>query len=118
MKDRARHKLSFRGCTCCNETVTMSGAGLSRRTMLSGGAGLALSALAAPLVRAQTPAKVSIVDVHHHLAPPAYIADLIKRKTGLPPTLAVDAGKIACRYGCRRRLDGNAVDYHTGGLVR
>ncbi len=87
MKDRARHKLSFRGCTCCNETVTMNGAGLSRRTMLSGGAGLALSALAAPLVRAQTPAKVSIVDVHHHLAPPAYIADLIKRKTGLPPTL-------------------------------
>ncbi len=82
-----QHKLSLRGCTCCNERVTLSGAGLSRRSMLSGAAGLALSGFAAPRVRAQTPAKISIVDVHHHLAPPAYIADLARRKLGAPPTL-------------------------------
>src|SRR5271163_2514276 len=87
MEERASHRLSFRGCSCCNETVTPSGAGLTRRTMLGGAAGLTLSGLAAPPVRAQTPAKISIVDVHHHLAPPAYIADLTRRKLGLPPTL-------------------------------
>ncbi len=87
MQVRAHRRPWFRSCSCCNETVTLSGSGLSRRGVLGGAAGLALSGLAAGPVRAQTPAKIPIVDVHHHLAPPAYIADLIRRKAGMPPTL-------------------------------
>jgi predicted TIM-barrel fold metal-dependent hydrolase len=55
--------------------------------LLGGAAGLALASLVSPLARAQAPAKAWIVDVHHHLAPPAYIADLTKRKLGERPTL-------------------------------
>ena len=87
MRDRALHRLSFRGCNCCNESVTLSGSKLSRRTLLGGAGALALSGVAARRVGAQTPAKIPIVDVHHHLAPPAYIADLSRRKRGQPPTL-------------------------------
>jgi 6-methylsalicylate decarboxylase len=87
MRDRARHRLSVRGCSCCNESVTLSGSKLSRRTLLGGVGALAVSGLAAQRVGAQTPTKIPIVDVHHHLAPPAYIADLNRRKLGLPPTL-------------------------------
>ena len=87
MQSRAQHRLSFRGCNCCNETVTLSGSTLSRRTLLGGAGALALSGLAARRAGAQTPAKNSLVDVHHHLAPPAYIADLTRRKLGFPPTL-------------------------------
>jgi len=89
MTVRDQRKLSFRGCGCCNETHTLSGSRLSRRGMLGGAAALALGALALPRARAQTPAKKpSIIDVHHHLSPPAYIADLKKHKIGAPPTLA------------------------------
>jgi predicted TIM-barrel fold metal-dependent hydrolase len=84
---RTQGRWAFRGCTCCDETLTLKGSRLSRRGLLGGAAALALSGLAAPRVRAQTPAKASIVDVHHHLAPPAYIADLSNRKLGLAPTL-------------------------------
>ena len=80
-------RLAFRGCTCCDETLTLQGSRLSRRKLLGGAAGLALASLVSPLARAQAPAKAWIVDVHHHLAPPAYIADLTKRKLGERPTL-------------------------------
>jgi predicted TIM-barrel fold metal-dependent hydrolase len=80
-------RLMFRGCTCCDETLTLQGARLSRRKLLGGAAGLALASLVSPLARAQAPPKAWIVDVHHHLAPPAYIADLTKRKLGERPTL-------------------------------
>jgi 6-methylsalicylate decarboxylase len=86
MERRAQGRLSFRGCNCCDETLTAAASALSRRSLLGGAAGLALAGLA-PRARAQTAAKIPIVDVHHHLAPPAYIADLKQRKLGLPPTL-------------------------------
>ena len=81
-------KYALRGCTCCDETVTLKGSALNRRNVLRGAAGLALSGLAWPSARAETPApKASIIDVHHHLSPPAYIADFGKRKLLERPTL-------------------------------
>jgi predicted TIM-barrel fold metal-dependent hydrolase len=81
-------KWSFRGRTCCDDTLTPAGSALNRRSLLGGAAALAGSALALQHARAQTPVKKgSIIDVHHHLAPPAYIAELKKRGNGLPSTL-------------------------------
>jgi 6-methylsalicylate decarboxylase len=55
--------------------------------MLGGGAALALSGLAPRRTRAATPANPAFIDVHHHLSPPTYVADLKKYRLGLPPTL-------------------------------
>lgn len=82
MPGQAQHRLSFRGCACCDETLTLSGAALSRRGVLGAGVGLAFSAFAARPAPAQAPARIPIVDVHHHLAPPAYIAALKKSSRG------------------------------------
>jgi 6-methylsalicylate decarboxylase len=87
MKSVAQGKLSFRGCSCCNGTGMAAPSELSRRSLLGGGGALALSALAPLRAQAETPAKPAFIDVHHHLAPPAYIADLKKHHVGLPPTL-------------------------------
>ncbi|MEW6641368.1 MAG: amidohydrolase family protein [Pseudomonadota bacterium] len=52
-------------CGCC----------LDRRQLLAGGAAFAASAVGAgQLARAQTPTVPFRIDVHHHLAPPDYIA--------------------------------------------
>jgi 6-methylsalicylate decarboxylase len=77
----------FGGCSCCNGTATAAAPEVSRRSMLGGAAALALSGLTPLHARAQTPAKLTLIDVHHHLAPPAYIADLKKHQRGAPPTL-------------------------------
>ncbi len=76
-----------RGCACCNEAPMVGGAGPTRRGLLAGAAGLALAGLGASPARAQAVGKPSIIDVHHHLAPPAYISDLAQRKLGERPTL-------------------------------
>jgi predicted TIM-barrel fold metal-dependent hydrolase len=80
-------KMSLRGCVCCNDTLALNGAALSRRSVLGGGAGLALGAFGAEGGRAQTPAKIPVVDVHHHLAPPVYKDDLVRRKFEQRPML-------------------------------
>ena len=87
MAAQSRGKWSFRGCACCEETAAPARLALSRRSVLGGAAGLALGGLVPSSGSAETPTKASLVDVHHHLAPPAYIADLKKRKLGLPQTL-------------------------------
>jgi predicted TIM-barrel fold metal-dependent hydrolase len=87
MAAQSRGKWSFRGCACCEETAAPARLALSRRSVLGGTAGLALSGLVPSPGSAETPTKAALVDVHHHLAPPAYIADLKKRKLGLPQTL-------------------------------
>ena len=81
MAEPTARRFSFCGCACCDETLTLAGAHLTRRNVLGGVAGLAFSGFAATRAKAQAPAstKISIVDVHHHLAPPAFIADLKKR---------------------------------------
>jgi 6-methylsalicylate decarboxylase len=87
MAAQSRGKWSFRGCACCEKTAAPAHLALSRRSVLGGVAALALSGLVPSHGSAETPSKASLVDVHHHLAPPAYIADLKKRKLGLPQTL-------------------------------
>src|ERR1700688_3485091 len=78
-------KLS-RGCACCAAQMP---AGASRRHFLAGG--LAALGLAASRASAQAPAKTSIdkavIDVHHHVAPPAYDQELIARGLDEPPLL-------------------------------
>jgi 6-methylsalicylate decarboxylase len=68
-------KLSLRGCAGCNGALT-----LSRRCLLGSGAAaagaLALGGFAATPAVAQTTAKIPIVDVHHHMAPPAFLSEL------------------------------------------
>jgi 6-methylsalicylate decarboxylase len=71
-----------RECACCAPSV--AAAGVSRRRFLAEGvaAGLALGLSSAG---AQTP-KPHRIDVHHHLAPPRWIADVvIGRNTGQRP---------------------------------
>ena len=87
MKTLANGKWSFRGCRCCNGAGISAASKISRRGMLGGGGALALSALAPLRAQAETPAKPAFIDVHHHLAPPAYIAGLKEHHIGLPPTL-------------------------------
>src|ERR1700731_3518142 len=71
---------SYRGCACgCENTLSLSGAALSRRRFMQGVAGAATLAAAgigrSPGALAQTAdAKPYRIDVHHHLSPPGYIA--------------------------------------------
>jgi 6-methylsalicylate decarboxylase len=78
----------FAACGCCSS----DGAAVSRRTFL---ASAAATALAAPAIgrlgqaAAQTAAPASasrrIIDVHHHIAPPAYLAETRQRQN--PPVI-------------------------------
>jgi predicted TIM-barrel fold metal-dependent hydrolase len=86
-------------CACCaGLRPTARGAGLSRRRLLAAGtAAFAATAVAASTALrctkadAQAPAAPSAaakphrIDVHHHIAPPAYVAET--RALQLPPTL-------------------------------
>jgi 6-methylsalicylate decarboxylase len=82
-------RLSMRGCACCNDTLTLGGSLPDRRQVLRAGArgslalgGIGIGAFAATRTQAQeaTERKIPIVDVHHHLAPPLYKEDLLRRK--------------------------------------
>jgi 6-methylsalicylate decarboxylase len=91
-----RHKAKFfASCSCCD----VGSAGLStRRAFL---ASAAAAALAAPAIgrfgqaAAQTPAPAPatrrIIDVHHHIAPPAYLAETRQRQN--PPVINWSAQK-------------------------
>jgi predicted TIM-barrel fold metal-dependent hydrolase len=84
-----------RACMCCPPDVPAASA--SRRNFLAGGlAALGLGATAAPArVFAQaaapaTPAVLppkTVIDVHHHVCPPAYAQELIARGINEPPQL-------------------------------
>jgi predicted TIM-barrel fold metal-dependent hydrolase len=84
-----------RACMCCPPDASVAGA--SRRNFLAGGlAALGLGATAAPArVFAQaaapaTPAVLppkTVIDVHHHVCPPAYAQELIARGINEPPQL-------------------------------
>jgi 6-methylsalicylate decarboxylase len=68
----------FGPCSCCSASLV----GISRRSLLSGIAAAAVSATASMVERAR-PAlaetvaseSTSLIDVHHHFAPPAYVAE-------------------------------------------
>jgi predicted TIM-barrel fold metal-dependent hydrolase len=71
---------------CCTAQMP---AGASRRRFLAGG--LAALGLAASRASAQAPAKTltdkTVIDVHHHVSPPAYDQELIARGLDEPPLL-------------------------------
>src|ERR1700735_3957261 len=84
-------RLSLRGCACgCDNTISLSGAALSRRHFMQGVAGAATLA-AAGIIRPQNAAAQSVaakpyrIDVHHHLTPPSYIAASIANNFGDGP---------------------------------
>ena len=98
MQGQAR-RLSFRGCPCCNEITPAPRRRLSGRrirasdaTMSAGGHGSVPSVgsvtTTSPQDRAPQPvaAKPHRIDVHHHIAPPKFMAEL--RSLLQPPTLA------------------------------
>jgi 6-methylsalicylate decarboxylase len=70
---------SLKGCVCgCEETISLTGATLSRRQFVAGMA-VATAVAATGLYRptkalAQAGTKPYRIDVHHHLSPPSYIA--------------------------------------------
>ena len=80
-----------RGCACCPPQSAATGA--SRRSFLAGGlAALGLGAAAAPsraFAQAAAPPVAppprTVIDVHHHIAPPAYAQELIARGQNEPP---------------------------------
>jgi predicted TIM-barrel fold metal-dependent hydrolase len=75
-------------CACCAPSFAATDAGVSRRTFLAGGvATLGLGATAGlglpTAVKAQ--AKPRRIDVHHHVAPPAWVEALKNAKLDNPP---------------------------------
>src|ERR1700744_5096139 len=83
-------RLSLRGCACgCENTLSLSGAALSRRRFMQGVAGAATLAAAgigrpSGALAQAAEAKPYRIDVHHHLSPPSYIAESIAKNFGEP----------------------------------
>ncbi|MDB5642491.1 MAG: TIM-barrel fold metal-dependent hydrolase [Hyphomicrobiales bacterium] len=71
----------IKGCACCD-----AGGLPTRRAFLAGAAATAGAALGGPAF-AQAPDQAArrLIDIHHHLAPPAYIPELVKRQTNQRP---------------------------------
>ena len=99
MMMKTGRRYSFRGCACCEQPAFMPAApALSRRTVLGGAAALGLSAAAGFAPRtslaqapAASPGKPHRIDVHHHIAPPKYVAEF---KSELqPPMIAWSVSK-------------------------
>ena len=99
MMMKTGRRYSFRGCACCEQGAFLPAApALSRRTVLRGAAALGLGAAAGIAPRtslAQVPAasagKPHRIDVHHHIAPPKYVAEF---KSELqPPVIAWSVSK-------------------------
>jgi predicted TIM-barrel fold metal-dependent hydrolase len=74
----------IKGCACCpNEGVLAT-----RRNFLGGAAFAAASAMSGaawPQTQAAKPATRKLIDIHHHLSPPSYIPELVKRNTNQRP---------------------------------
>jgi predicted TIM-barrel fold metal-dependent hydrolase len=73
----------FRSCACC---PPLPSAGLSRRNFVAGGvAVLGLNGLSPSAVAQSAAPSKTIIDVHHHISPPAYNRELIARGLSEPP---------------------------------
>ena len=80
-------------CACCVSPPSTAGA--SRRNFLAGGAaafGLAATSAPARVLAQSTSAPIAppaktVIDVHHHISPPAYNQELIARGINEPPLL-------------------------------
>jgi predicted TIM-barrel fold metal-dependent hydrolase len=90
MFERATSRRLFRGCECCIAPDISAAAGLSAGqfsaapTMVAMGAG---SVSAEPgLQRRTTSSALSRIDVHHHVAPPKWLTDVLGRDLLQPAT--------------------------------
>jgi len=96
----ARARFSLR-CGCCGDgNSAPAGTGISRRSFLASSAAATAGVLGASAlgsiaqVRAQTgpaPAERRIIDVHHHISPPKYLAET--KAEQVPPTINWSAQK-------------------------
>jgi predicted TIM-barrel fold metal-dependent hydrolase len=82
-------RFSFAGCTCCGNTQNLL---VSRRAFLAGAASFGLSATISPAQAQIEPSTIGgrkphRIDIHHHLAPPQYIPELISRRTNQRPLI-------------------------------
>ena len=79
MRNHKRRRF-FGTCLCCNSNPATP-AGVDRRTVLTGVAAVGLGASAPMIARvapalAEVPiAKLPLIDVHHHIVPPFYLAE-------------------------------------------
>lgn len=87
---------SMRGCACgCDDTLSLTSGGLSRRSVLAGVAGAAAAAVTGvgtgfggSRAFAQAASQKSYrIDVHHHLSPPTYIQAVVENHLGSPPQI-------------------------------
>ena len=95
MTIRQRTRRFFRGCSCCAVPVEVTGGtGTDRRSLLTGAfasLGLAASGAAkfsAVAAQPAAPAKPHRIDIHHHLAPPAWLAEVKGRPMLQPANVA------------------------------
>ena len=68
---------SLKGCACgCEDTISLTGATLSRRQFVAGVATLTAAGLGGPkdVLAQNADPKPHRIDIHHHLSPPSYIA--------------------------------------------
>ena len=90
-KNERKQRWSLKGCVCgCEDTVSLTGAALSRRQFVAGLAGTATVA-AAGLGRPRAAfaqsaeTKPHRIDVHHHLSPPSYVTASVAANFGDGP---------------------------------
>lgn len=91
MRGGLRHRL-MSGCGCCTAPARAGGGDLDRRRFLATGAAAGLGAAFAALPRrveaqAAASARPAIIDVHHHVSPPAFISELVRRKLDERPLM-------------------------------
>ena len=84
---KSKKPLAMRGCACgCDNTISLTAGGLSRRQFVAGATGAA-TLLATGLgpfrkASAQTAEKPYRIDVHHHLSPPTFIQAAVANNFG------------------------------------
>jgi predicted TIM-barrel fold metal-dependent hydrolase len=87
-----KKRMSMRSCACgCDNTLSLTDAGLSRRKFMAGAAGAATLAAtglntgfgrAGQALAQGADAKPYRIDVHHHLSPPSYIQAAVANNFG------------------------------------
>jgi predicted TIM-barrel fold metal-dependent hydrolase len=83
-----KSRMQMRGCACgCDNTLSLTAGGLSRRQFVTRAAGTAALAATAGLgpfrnASAQNTEKPYRIDVHHHLSPPSFIQAAVANNFG------------------------------------
>src|SRR5580693_2226694 len=86
--DEGKKRLSMRSCVCgCDNTLSLTNGGLSRRKFMASAAGAATLAAtgfghAGQALAQSADTKPYRIDVHHHLSPPTYIQASVSNNFG------------------------------------